>query len=259
MISRIDPISAFQDNYFWALVDDGAGKACIVDPGDAARVVEFLSRNGLQLSDILLTHHHIDHIGGVAELIGRYRPRVFGPAGIAGVEEVLRENRRIEVFGVDFRVFEVPGHTLDHIAYFHDGHRHDAPLLFCGDTLFAAGCGRLFEGSPAQMLESLGKLKALPGATEVYCAHEYTLANLAFAEAAEPGNPRLHSRIEQERGKLAKGRPTLPSSIGQELLTNPFLRCDQPGLAASAAQRLGRAASDETEVFTAIRQWKDRF
>ena len=259
MISRIHPLPAFRDNYIWTVIDGGGGAACVVDPGDPAPVIDFLGANNLRLSDILITHHHMDHTGGLRELIGEYRPRVFGPPGIAGIDKPLAEGDQLEVFDVDFRVYEVPGHTLDHIAYFHDGGRHDTPILFCGDTLFAGGCGRLFEGTPKQMLASLRKFMVLPPATAVHCTHEYTLANLDFAAAADPANPELRSRIASERGKRDIGRPTLPSTIGLELATNPFLRCGQPDLADSAGRRLGRPATDETEVFATIREWKDQF
>lgn len=259
MISQIHPLPAFRDNYIWTVFNSDGRNACVVDPGDAVPVIEFLTARRLQLSDILITHHHMDHTGGLPELIEKYRPRVFGPAGIPGIGKRLAEDDRIEVFGIDFDVFEVPGHTLDHIAYFHDGSGHDKPILFCGDTLFAAGCGRLFEGTPAQMLDSLRKLMALPPETAVYCTHEYTLANLAFAAAADPVNPELQLRMKNEQDKRDIGKPTLPSTIGLELATNPFLRCGQPDLAASARRRLGRPAADETEVFATIRQWKDQF
>ena len=257
MISRIHPLPAFRDNYIWTLISGDS--VCVVDPGDPMPVFDYLTANSLRLTDILITHHHRDHTGGLADLIGKFRPRVFGPAGIEGIDRVLREGERIEVFNVCFSVFEVPGHTLDHIAYFHDGSRHDTPILFCGDTLFAAGCGRLFEGTPAVMLNTLRKFTKLPQATAVYCAHEYTLANLAFAACADPANRNLRTRIQAEQRKREHGRPTLPSTIGLELATNPFLRCDRPELAESAAHRLGRPASDETEVFAAIRKWKDQF
>ena len=259
MISTIRPLPAFRDNYIWAMTSGDGARACVVDPGDPAPVREFLAAGGLDLSDILITHHHLDHTGGLAELIAEHQPRVFGPPGIAGVGHVLGEGESIEVFGIGFEILEVPGHTLDHIAYYHDGSIHGAPLLFCGDTLFAAGCGRLFEGTPAQMLTSLEKLKTLPPDTAVFCTHEYTMANLAFAAAADPTNPQLRSRVEVERSKRENDQPTLPSTIGLELATNPFLRCAEPGLAASAAARLGREAANETEVFTAIRRWKDEF
>ena len=259
MIPRIHPLPAFKDNYIWTLMSSDGVSAGVVDPGDARPVIEFLSENRLRLSDILITHHHMDHTGGLGELIEKYQPRVFGPGGIKGIDHILEEGDHVEVFEVGFRVIEVPGHTLDHIAFFHDGGSHDTPILFCGDTLFAAGCGRLFEGTPPQMLGSLRKLTALPPATAVHCAHEYTLANLAFATAAEPRNVKLRSRIKIEQGKRNIGRPTLPSNIELELATNPFLRCDLPELAASAMRRLGRPAKDEIEVFAAIRKWKDNF
>ena len=259
MISQIHPLPAFKDNYIWTLISDDGRRACVVDPGDPAPVRKYLDENGLRLSDILITHHHLDHTGGLKELIGKYRPRVAGPGGIPGIDRILGEGSRLAIFDIEFEVFEVPGHTLDHIAYFHDGGIHRAPLLFCGDTLFAAGCGRLFEGSPAQMLASLDKLKTLPPATAVHCTHEYTMANLAFAVAAEPANPALRARVKSEGNKRANGLPTLPSSLELELATNPFLRCGELALAASAAGLLGRPATNEIEVFAAIRQWKDQF
>ncbi len=258
MIREIFPIPAFRDNYIWTIVSDD-GRCCVVDPGDAAPVIEYVQNQQLTLSDILVTHHHPDHTGGLPALIEKYSPAVYGPNGsrITGINTFVEERGQVEVFNYQFSVLEVPGHTLDHVAY----HCADAkpPILFCGDTLFAAGCGRLFEGSPAQMVNSLKKLAELAPTTRVYCTHEYTLANLRFAQAAEPDNSVLSNRVSEETQKRDKGMPTLPSTIALELATNPFLRFGEPKLAGAAATRLGRRPSDAVEVFATLRSWKDNF
>ena len=261
MISTIQPILAFTDNYIWAASEAGSLQVCVVDPGDAQPVIDYLEGNGLHLSDILITHHHPDHTGGIQELISRYSCRVVGPdsSGIKGISEFVSEGSSVSVFGQCFSIIEVPGHTLDHIAYYCEDENQIDPILFCGDTLFAAGCGRLFEGTPEMMHESLGKLSALPATTRVYCTHEYTMANLQFAIAADAENGALVERIELEKAKTAAKQPTLPSSIELELTTNPFLRCNEPKLQESAAARLGRAPNNEVEVFAALRSWKDSF
>lgn len=252
------PLPAFQDNYLW-LLHDGQ-RALVVDPGDAQPVLAFLERSGLQLEAILVTHHHPDHVGGVDVLRDATGARVWGPARERIPEPVdrLAEGDTVTVLGLTFRVFDVPGHTAGHIAYYCekvDG----APLLFCGDTLFSGGCGRLFEGTPAQMHASLSKLAALPDATRVCCTHEYTLANLKFAKAVEPGNDELLHYSEHCERLRAQGLPTLPSSIGQEKRINPFLRTRHAAV-AQAAQAHGAAdPGDEVAVFAAIRQWKNEF
>ncbi len=261
MISTIHPIPAFTDNYIWAANQADSRRVCVVDPGDAQPVIEYLESNDLQLSDILITHHHPDHTGGIAELTSRYSCRVVGPSssGIQGITEFASAGDSVTLFGQSFSVIEVPGHTLDHIAYYCKDKSQVDPILFCGDTLFAAGCGRLFEGTPEMMHESLGKLAALPASTKVYCTHEYTMANLQFAIAADPENEALIERIDLEKTKRTAKQPTLPSSIELELATNPFLRCKEPKLQASAQIQSGRVASNEVEVFAALRAWKDSF
>lgn len=253
-------VPAFNDNYLW-LIHDGA-HAAVVDPGDAQPILAALKAHNLALTAILLTHHHADHIGGVPELLQHYQVPVFGPRndGIAAVARPLDEGDSFDVPGLAVRlsVLEVPGHTRGHIAYVRDGAE---PWLFCGDTLFAGGCGRLFEGTPAQMTASLGKLAALPEQTKVFCAHEYTLANLRFATAVEPGNATLRARVETDTATRAQGRPTVPSTIGLEKATNPFLRYREPAIAAQLAAA-GKLASDDAEpvaVFAALRQWKNTF
>lgn len=258
-------IPAFQDNYFW-LISDGRA-AVVVDPGDAAPVEAYLQAHALHLSAILLTHHHRDHVGGVADLL-RTRPiPVYGPAGEAiehvtvavagGAQVVLPEP------ALSLSVLDVPGHTRGHIAYFLAADGAEAPRVFCGDTLFASGCGRLFEGSPAQMLASLDALVGLPGATRVHCAHEYTLSNIRFARAADPHNEPLKA-WQAEAGRLREaGIPTVPTTLAHELQVNPFLRAGEPQLQADLAQALGLApadlAGDRLKTFTALRAWKDRF
>ena len=251
------PIPAFNDNYLW-LLHDGR-RAVIVDPGDAAPVQHALRENGLQLASILVTHHHPDHTGGVAELHESTGAPVYGPAREAIPEPFkhLKDGDTVQALGLDFEIIDVPGHTAGHIA-FYTPDMDGRPLLFCGDTLFSGGCGRLFEGTPAQMLASLDRLAALPGNTRVCCTHEYTLSNLRFALAVEPDNTELigyHARCTALR---AVGKPTLPTSIAQELLINPFLRTRQATVMA-AAQRFDPATHDDNSVFAAIRQWKNQF
>lgn len=247
-------IPAFKDNYIWLLRKGRS--AVVVDPGDALPVLEVLKHEALQLEAILITHHHADHQGGVARLLSEYPVEVFGPAAesITGLTRPLSggESIRFEATGAEFRVLAVPGHTLGHLAYYGNG------CLFCGDTLFGAGCGRLFEGTPAQMSESLAKLAALPEETVVYCAHEYTQVNLRFAQTVEPGNRELQHRVEDVATARAEGRATIPSSIALEKATNPFLRCHAPEIIALVSDR-GEDASDALAVFAALRQWRNAF
>ncbi len=250
-------LPAFEDNYLW-LLHDGA-RALVVDPGDAQPVQAALARLGLQLQGILVTHHHGDHTGGVAALREATGAAVYGPASerIPEPHQALRGGQGVNVLGIDWQVIDVPGHTAGHIAYYApdvDG----TPLLFCGDTLFSGGCGRLFEGTPAQMLASLDVLAALPAATRVCCAHEYTLANLRFAVAVEPGNQALADYTRQCERRRAQGLPTLPSDIGTERAINPFLRSRQPAV-AQAVRAHTPSAQDEVAVFAALREWKNTF
>lgn len=259
MIDKIHPIPAFSDNYIWTAISSSENKCAVVDPGDATPVIEFLEANGLELTHILITHHHPDHTGGLKELIARYAPIVYGPepSGIAGITHFLHEGDEIELYGTTFNILEVPGHTLDHIAY--NGRSASPPILFCGDTLFAAGCGRIFEGTPVMMEQSLSKLSSLDPSTQVYCTHEYTLANLKFALAADGKNSKLLERIEIETERRNQNQPTLPSTIALELETNPFLRCEDSDVVETVSKEAGISATSTTEVFAALRSWKDRF
>ena len=253
----VTPVPAFNDNYLWLLAR--GHDAAVVDPGDAAPVLQALERRGLRLCAILVTHHHGDHVGGVDELKARTGAVVHGPAAepIDGIDNRLAGGDVVDVLGTRLRVIDVPGHTAGHIAYF--AADETPPLLFCGDTLFACGCGRLFEGTPSQMLASLDTLAALPTATRVYCAHEYTLANIRFALTVEPSNAALLERAQRDRATRERGEPTLPSTIGLELATNPFLRCDAPSVRAAVTGSATAEAVDRTSIFASLRQMKNTF
>lgn len=254
----IRPIPAFNDNYIWLITQGDSVQAFVVDPGDAAVVNDVLRQERLTLTGILITHHHPDHIGGLGELRNTWNPLVYGPdnPAIEGIDRRMAAGDVASVLGCEFQVMTVPGHTLDHIAYFHRG---EPPILFCGDTLFAGGCGRVFEGTPAMMHNSLRSLAALPEATSIYCAHEYTLANLAFARAVEPDNVALRERSLVAKATRDAGQPTVPSTLALELATNPFLRCEEAAL-QEALLKQGRLQSTTGDgVFAEVRAWKDSF
>lgn len=253
------PLPAFTDNYIWMLHD--GRQAIVVDPGDSAPVLQALQQLGLQLQAILVTHHHADHVGGVDAVREATGARVYGPARERIPEPLQRlaQGDTVDVLGLHFEVIDVPGHTAGHIAYYCadvDG----APLVFCGDTLFSGGCGRLFEGTPAQMLGSLDQLAALPGNTRVCCTHEYTLSNLQFARAVEPGNAALLRYSSHCEALRARNQPTLPSSVALEQDINPFLRVRQPGVARAAQVFDAQINQDDAvAVLAALRQWKNEF
>jgi hydroxyacylglutathione hydrolase len=252
---QVVPVAAFKDNYVWTLRN--ASHAAVVDPGEARPVLDYLKRERLTLAAILATHHHPDHVGGIAELRGSFDVPVYGPKNepIATLTRPVSEGDTVSIpeLGATFSVLDIPGHTRAHIAYYGAG------SLFCGDTLFACGCGRLFEGTAEQMYASLKKLAALPDDTRVYCGHEYTLANIGFAKAVEPDNAALEQREARDRQLRAEGKPTLPSRLGEEKATNPFLRCLEPAVIESANKYLGKRVADPVRVFAAIRDWKNQF
>ncbi|MGN6141222.1 MAG: hydroxyacylglutathione hydrolase [Ralstonia sp.] len=266
---EVEAIAAFADNYIWALHDGRV--AAVVDPGDAQPVLRFLKERGLALGAIVITHHHGDHVGGVRELLAAYPENpegaplpVIGPAGesIPCRTLAVREGDVVTLAqpAATFRVIDVPGHTSGHVAYV--GHLQGnaaSASLFCGDTLFATGCGRLFEGTPAQMRASLAKLAALAPDTRVYCAHEYTASNVRFARAVEPGNADLAAWEDEVTALRAEGRSTVPTTVGHERATNPFMRSDDANVTQSVVRRAGIDANDPVAVFAALRQWKNDF
>jgi hydroxyacylglutathione hydrolase len=257
---QVDALPAFSDNYIWLLQDNAVKHCAVVDPGDAAPVIAWLEQNpDWRLTDILITHHHADHTGGVAQLKALTGAKVYGPASenIPARDVALSDNDQLTVLGLTFDVHAVPGHTLGHIAFYHADSRQ--PLLFSGDTLFAAGCGRLFEGTPQQMHQSLSRLAQLPDHTLIYCAHEYTLSNLRFAVAVEPDNPEVLQRFEQVTEWREQGRISLPSNLALERKTNPFLRASVSAVKQKADERSGTDNASSTEVFAVLRGWKDKF
>jgi len=259
----LHPLPAFSDNYIWTVRHAAPGAdpvAIVVDPGDAAPVAAWLATTGVRLVAILVTHHHHDHVGGVLEL-ARGRIPVYGPRheAQAVVSHPVGAGDRVFVpeLELSFEVLEIPGHTLGHIAF--HAPEPAGGTLFCGDTLFSAGCGRLFEGSPAQMTASLERLAALPGSTRVCCGHEYTAANLRFAAMVEPGNPEVAAYAGRVDGLRATGLPSLPSTVKTERSVNPFLRLETPAVVESAARWSGEPPTGKVAVFAALRRWKDGF
>lgn len=248
-------LPAFKDNYIWLL--SAGDRAVVVDPGDAAPVKRMLAERRLDLEAVFVTHHHSDHAGGASELASLHGCPVFGPAGetIPAVDRPLRQGDSASLLAlrIDFSVLDIPGHTAGHIAF------HGHGIMFCGDTLFSAGCGRLFEGTAGQMHESLAKLMALPDDTAVCCGHEYTVANLRFAAVVEPDNRAVHEYAAECASRRARGEPTLPSLMGRERLVNPFLRCHEATVREAAERHAGRPLPDPVDVFAEIRRWKDGF
>lgn len=264
---NITPIAAFSDNYIWMLTVEGSRHVALVDPGDKGRILDYLQQNQLVPIAVLITHQHYDHTGGVAALALKYPGlRVIAPDRLPSrsplsidlpiteyVTERVAEGDTVEIseLGIRFKVLAIPGHTLDHLAYFGHG------MVFCGDTIFGCGCGRLFSGTAEQMVASMKKLSGLPPDTRVYCAHEYTLDNIGFARWVEPDNADVLQRDDDDMAKQEQGIPTIPSTMALELKTNPFLRFNQPQVIAAAEKFAGRPLSSDAEVFAAIRHWKD--
>lgn len=252
------PIPAFDDNYIWALRGHTQDNIVVVDPGDAEPVLAYLREHKAKLVGILITHHHWDHTGGVETLKSRFDIPVYGPANspFEGITDALEDGSEIEILDNRLQVQAVPGHTLDHIAYLQPDQK---PQLFCGDTLFLAGCGRLFEGTPQQMQAAMDYFSSLPDETEVFCTHEYSIANLRFAQAVEPRNPAIIRALELCTERRQDKRPTLPSSIGMERQINPYMRTREADVRAAAEHQSGRALENEIEVLAAVREWKNHF
>ena len=255
---EIFPIRALSDNYVWILVE--GEQAIIVDPGEAKPVLETFNELKLNLKGIIITHHHFDHTGGIQELKDHFNCDVFGPGGghIQGISNPLNDNEEFDLLGKKFIALATPGHTLDQLAYYSD-EACSEPILFCGDTLFSAGCGRIFEGTPLQMHESISRFSILPENTKVYCGHEYTQSNLAFAIAVEPDNQFIKNKIEEVNKLRESDKETLPSDIGSELKINPFMRCEEKTVIDAATNYSGNQLKEPHEVLGAIRDWKDNF
>ena len=250
-------VCAFEDNYIWLIRGQSADRVAIVDPGDAEPVLAALEQQRLTPVAILCTHHHPDHVGGTEDILRHYSLPVYGPARerIPAITHKLKDGDRVALaeLGLEFEVLDVPGHTAGHIAYYGAG------MLFCGDTLFSAGCGRLFEGTAEQMHTSLSRFAALPEKTGVYCAHEYTAANLRFALTVEPGNHDTRAHFEKTQALRARNTPTLPSTIGLERRINPFLRTGQAAVREAVSTHVARPLTGDAEVFAELRRWKDNF
>ncbi len=265
---NITPIPAFSDNYIWMLRSGQATEVVLVDPGDERRILAFLEQEALTPVAILITHQHYDHTGGVAALVKAFpEVRVICPDSIVSktplridlpvpefITDAVSDGDKVQIpeLNMSFEVIGIPGHTLDHVAYYGGG------VVFCGDTVFGCGCGRLFSGTAEQMSASMKKLSALPKETNMYCAHEYTLDNIGFAKWVEPDNADILKRDEEELTKQERGMPTLPSTLGQELRTNPFMRFDIPAVIQAAENYAGKKLGTDAEVFAAIREWKDK-
>lgn len=254
-MSNVIPLRAFKDNYIWAITSLDPGAIFIVDPGEAEPVIEFLQKNNLSLSAILLTHHHYDHSNGISKLRQHFsHVKVFGKGKeiISDITDIVKDGDIISQNGLTFKVMEIPGHTLDHVAYYGE------KRLYCGDTLFSAGCGRIFEGTPFQMYGSLQKIKALPEETQIYCGHEYTVANLRFALLVEPNNAYVQEYLAKMQALLLQGKPTLPSTLKIELKINPFLRCEENGIMMSVQNYFKCKETDPIKIFTYLREWKNQ-
>lgn len=252
---RIWPIEVFSDNYVWVLEREGSARVAVVDPGDGPSVVDALEARRLEAAVVLLTHHHHDHVGGLADVVARFHPAVHGSGadGLPGVDCAVGDGDTVEIDDLDLalEVVALPGHTANHLGFIAPG------FALVGDTLFAGGCGRVFDGTMAQMHDSLSRLASLPAETKAYCAHEYTLANLRFALKIEPDNEALAARLAAAEMARAEAHPTVPSTIGDELATNPFLRCSVPTVVAAARRRAGREVVPGAETFAVLRRWKD--
>tara|TARA_Y100001968_G_scaffold18983_1_gene14963 strand:- start:212 stop:976 length:765 start_codon:yes stop_codon:yes gene_type:complete len=251
----VEPIKAFTDNYIW-LVSTNEG-SIVIDPGESKNIQKLIDNNTIDLKGILITHHHYDHTNGLSELVKINELEVYGPVNnIDGINHRLTDKDKISIIGIDFDVISIPGHTLDHIGFYSANANN--PILFCGDTLFAGGCGRIFEGTYEQMFHALKKITKLPTNTNIYCGHEYTLSNLKFALEADDTNKELIEEFKKVKNKINSNIPTLPTTLDKELKVNPFLRCDNINIQNKIIEKF-KVSNNELEVFTALRKWKDNF
>ena len=251
----IEPIKAFTDNYIW-LVSTNEG-SIVIDPGESKSIQKLIDNKTIDLKGILITHHHYDHTNGLSELVKKNELEVYGPVNnIDGINHRLNDKDKISIIGIDFDVISIPGHTLDHIGFYSANANN--PILFCGDTLFAGGCGRIFEGTYEQMFHALKKITKLPTNTNIYCGHEYTLSNLKLALEADDTNKELIEEFKKVENKINSNIPSLPTTLDKELKVNPFLRCDNINIQNKIIEKFN-VSNNELEVFTALRKWKDNF
>ena len=251
----VKPIKAYQDNYIW-LVSTNEG-SIVVDPGESKKILNLIDNNEIDLKGVLITHHHFDHTNGLSDLLNKRGLEVYGPENnVNGINNIVKNNDKFTVIGIDFEVIEIPGHTLDHIAFY--SFNSGEPILFCGDTLFSGGCGRVFEGTFDQMFIALKKISKYPKETKIFCGHEYTLSNLKFALAVDENNEDLIEEYDNIKNIVDSGNPSLPTILEKELKINPFLRCDNHHIKNKIVSKFN-TSDDEFEVFCALRQWKDNF
>ena len=251
----VKPIKAYQDNYIW-LVSTNEG-SIVVDPGESKKILNLIDNNEIDLEGVLITHHHFDHTNGLSDLLNERGLEVYGPKNnVNGINNIVKNNDKFTVIGIDFEVIEIPGHTLDHIAFY--SFNSGEPILFCGDTLFSGGCGRVFEGTFDQMFNALKKISKYPKETKIFCGHEYTLSNLKFALAVDENNEDLIKEYDNIKNIVDSGNPSLPTILEKELKINPFLRCDNHHIKNKIVSKFD-TSDDELEVFCALRQWKDNF
>ena len=251
----VEPIKAYNDNYIW-LITTNEG-SLVVDPGESNKIIELIDSNKINLRGVLITHHHYDHTNGLLDLIKKKDLEVYGPNNnIQGINNRVIELDKITIIGIEFEVIEIPGHTLDHIAFY--SFNNGEPMLFCGDTLFAGGCGRVFEGTYNQMFDSLKKISSYPQETKVYCGHEYTLSNLKFALEVDTNNHELENEFNNVKSLIASNTPSLPTTLQKELKINPFLRCNHSTIKNKVIKKFDMV-DDELEIFTALRKWKENF
>ena len=250
----VEPIKAYIDNYIW-LVSTNEG-SIVVDPGESKEILNLIDSNKIDLKGVLITHHHYDHTNGLLDLTNKMNLEVYGPKKIEGINNIVKESDKFSLIGIDFEVIEIPGHTLDHLAFYSSNNKD--PILFCGDTLFAGGCGRVFEGTFEQMFKSLKKISNYPKETKIYCGHEYTLSNLKFALEVDENNKQLKDEYINVKKLISSDIPSLPTNLNKELKVNPFLRCNEINIKNKVTDKFD-IIDDELEIFTALRKWKDNF
>ena len=250
----VEPIKAYTDNYIW-LVSTNEG-SIVVDPGESKEILNLVDSNKIDLKGVLITHHHYDHTNGLIDLTNKMNLEVYGPKKIEGINNIVKESDKFSLIGIDFEVIEIPGHTMDHLAFYSSNNRD--PILFCGDTLFAGGCGRVFEGTFEQMFKSLKKISNYPKETKIFCGHEYTLSNLKFALEFDKDNKQLQDEYINVKKLISSDIPSLPTNLNKELKVNPFLRCDEINIKNKVIDKFD-IIDDELEIFTALRKWKDNF